>query len=301
MIKHYSNGKLLITSEYGVLDGALALAVPTKYGQSLEIIPSDSATLEWQSLERHNEVWFNASFDTKTFDINSCSDSELAETLKRILTQAKELNPKFIAGSKGYRTTSQLTFPRNWGLGSSSTLLNNIAQWASVNPYTLLKRTFGGSGYDIACAQNNTPILYQLVDKKPTLEEVVFQPSFQNQLYFIYLNQKQDSRAAIANYRKQDFDTLALVTDLTGITKELFHATTLTDFESLLTVHEAILCKVLKIAPIKERFFPDYFGAIKSLGGWGGDFVLATGNKKTPGYFKAKGFNTVVPYSDMVL
>ncbi|UOY08186.1 GYDIA family GHMP kinase [Muricauda sp. SCSIO 64092] len=298
---YYSNGKLLLSAEYAVLDGALALAVPTTYGQSLEIMPSDSATLEWQSLEQHNNVWFNAAFDTKTFDIHSCSDSELAETLKRILTQARELNPKFIAESKGYRAISKLTFPRNWGLGSSSTLLNNIAQWASVDPYTLLERTFGGSGYDIACAQHNTPILYQLVDKKPTVEEVVFQPSFQSQLYFVHLNQKQDSRAAIANYRKQDFDTLTLVTDLTGITRELFHTATLTDFESLLTVHEAILSKVLKIAPIKERLFSDYYGAIKSLGGWGGDFVLATGNEETPSYFKARGFTTVVPYSDMVL
>ncbi|BFP40438.1 GYDIA family GHMP kinase [Flavobacteriaceae bacterium GF1] len=298
---YYSNGKLLLSAEYAVLDGALALAVPTTYGQSLEIIPSDSATLEWQSLEHYNEVWFSATLDTKTFDIHSCSNSELAETLKRILTQARELNPKFITGSKGYRTTSQLSFPRNWGLGSSSTLLNNIAQWASINPYTLLERTFGGSGYDIACAQHNTPILYQLVDKKPTVEEVVFQPSFQSQLYFVYLNQKQDSRAAIANYRKQDFDTLTLVTDLTGITRELFQATTLTDFESLLTEHETILSKVLKIAPIKERLFSDYYGAIKSLGGWGGDFVLATGNEKTPSYFKARGFTIVVPYSDMVL
>ena len=85
------------------------------------------------------------------------------------------------------------------------------------------------------------------------------------------------------------------------MTRELFHATTLTDFESLLTVHEATLSKALKIAPIKERLFSDYSGAIKSLGGWGGDFVLATGNEKTPGYFKARGFTTVVPYSDMVL
>ena len=29
----YSNGKLLITGEYVVLDGAKALALPTKFGQ----------------------------------------------------------------------------------------------------------------------------------------------------------------------------------------------------------------------------------------------------------------------------
>jgi len=33
MASFYSNGKLLITGEYLVLDGAKALALPTKYGQ----------------------------------------------------------------------------------------------------------------------------------------------------------------------------------------------------------------------------------------------------------------------------
>ena len=33
----YSNGKLLITGEYVVLDGAKALALPTKFGQSLVV------------------------------------------------------------------------------------------------------------------------------------------------------------------------------------------------------------------------------------------------------------------------
>ena len=33
----YSHGKLLLTGEYLVLDGALALAVPCKLGQSLTV------------------------------------------------------------------------------------------------------------------------------------------------------------------------------------------------------------------------------------------------------------------------
>jgi len=33
----YSNGKLLLTGEYLVLEGATALAVPTKFGQDLKV------------------------------------------------------------------------------------------------------------------------------------------------------------------------------------------------------------------------------------------------------------------------
>ena len=36
MSSYFSNGKLLLTSEYGVLGGAKALALPCKKGQNLE-------------------------------------------------------------------------------------------------------------------------------------------------------------------------------------------------------------------------------------------------------------------------
>ena len=33
----------------------------------------------------------------------------------------------------GFKVTTKLDFPKNWGLGTSSTLINNIAQWAQVD------------------------------------------------------------------------------------------------------------------------------------------------------------------------
>ena len=117
----------------------------------------------------------------------------------------------------------------------------------------------------------------------------------------MYLNQKQDSREAIKNYRNQNFDKEELINQLSELTQEISTTKNLKAFEALLNTHESALSQVLKIVPIKSRLFPDYFGTIKSLGGWGGDFVLATGNEKTPDYFKAKGFDTVIPYSEMVL
>ena len=65
--------------------------------------------------------------------------------------------------------------------------------------------------------------------------------------------------------------------------------------------HEALLSSILKIEPVKQRLFPDFFGMMKSLGAWGGDFVLATGDDKTISYFKSKGYPTVIPYSKMIL
>jgi hypothetical protein len=52
---------------------------------------------------------------------------------------------------------------------------------------------------------------------------------------------------------------------------------------------------------VQKEMFSDYFGQTKSLGAWGGDFILATGNDDTPIYFKNKGFDTVISYQDMIL
>ncbi|MCK5774746.1 MAG: hypothetical protein KAH25_01140 [Bacteroidales bacterium] len=54
----------------------------------------------------------------------------------------------------------------------------------------------------------------------------------------------------------------------------------------------------------KERYFSDFNGQIKSLGAWGGDFVMATSPndpKDVFNYFRNKGHQTILAYDDMVL
>ena len=46
----YSHGKLLISSEYAVLDGAQALALPTKFGQTLNVESISGAIIHWKSI-----------------------------------------------------------------------------------------------------------------------------------------------------------------------------------------------------------------------------------------------------------
>ena len=81
---------------------------------------------------------------------------------------------------------THLDFDPNWGLGSSSTLISLLAQWANVNPYELLKMTMGGSGYDIACATASQPIIYRLENGSPIVEKADFKPAFADKLYFVY-------------------------------------------------------------------------------------------------------------------
>lgn len=297
----YSNGKLLISGEYVILDGAVGLALPTKYGQSLKVTEYEKPAIKWKSIAKDGSIWFETELDANSLEIKSSSDLATAKTLQGILKQATKLNHTFLYGSKGYLIESFLDFERSWGLGSSSTLINNVAQWAQVDAYQLLWNAFSGSGYDIACAKHDSAILYHLDDKLPNVKEVTFDPSFKDSLYFIHLNKKQNSREGIAQYRNQSFDKVQLIKRVSDITRQLLLASSLSEFENLLSTHENLIAENLKLPTVKSEKFADYSGSIKSLGAWGGDFILATGNSDAPSYFKEKGYHTVVPFSDMIL
>ena len=307
--RFYSNGKLLLTGEYVVLDDAEALALPTQYGQNLSVEKIKEPILLWESYTDKDECWLQVEFDLPKLRIISTSfdavidggNDRLAENLQNILLEAKKLNPKFLNTKIGYLIKSKLTFPRNWGLGSSSTLINNIAKWASADAFQLQFNTFGGSGYDIACAQSNRPIIYKRQDKKPTFKNINFNPVFKNQLYFIHLNKKQNSRKGIASYQQHKENVASVVDKISTLTQLISNCSSLLDFEKLIAEHERIISALIRQEPIQQQLFSDYFGQTKSLGAWGGDFIVATGNDDTPAYFKQKGFQTVIPYSEMIL
>ena len=295
----YSNGKLLLTGEYLVLDGAISLAVPTKYGQDLTVEMINLPYLIWESFDEIGNKWFLSKIELAT--LKPDANNKIASTLINILKVAQNLNPEFLSDGFGFHVKTKLSFPTNWGLGTSSTLINNIAQWANIDAYDLLKNSFGGSGYDIACAQNNSPVIYQLIDERPSIEVVKFDPLFKDQLYFVYLKKKQDSKEGIRKYREFKGDTLAFVHEISQLTKQVLNCTDLTDFENILAEHEKLVSGIVQQRPVQLELFPDYFGQTKSLGAWGGDFILATGNKDTPKYFKNKGFETIIDYEHMIL
>lgn len=301
-----SNGKLLLTGEYVVLDGAKALAIPTKYGQSLKVETNDLNTIVWKSFNELGEIWFEDEFLIKKasnrLSLKAKNYTEISKRLIQILKATYNLNPEFLNSNQGYNITTHQDFNRLWGLGTSSTLINNIANWANVDAYKLLEKTFKGSGYDIACAQNNTPITYLLrYSQKPLVEAVSFSPAFKAQLYFVYLNQKQNSRDGIAAYKKNANVDTEVINKMNTITNAMISCESLSEFEKLIITHEEIISNLIKQKTIKSRLFKDFNGSIKSLGAWGGDFVLVTSKTNPTDYFNDKGFDTVIPYTEMVL
>lgn len=296
MTNFHANGKLLLSGEYFILDGAVGLALPTKFGQSLTVEPSTEKGIFWKSIDCENKLWFEAQF-SESLEIISSSDKDIAKILQQILSHC-HLTTKYSI------LTTQLDFPQNWGLGSSSTLISLLAQWSNTNPYELLAKTFGGSGYDIACATAKSAITFQIPNpKSQIINSVYFQPSFQHNLYFVHLGKKQNSREGIQHYRNFNTDKSDYIEQISELTQKIIHANELDEFCYYLEVHENIVANVLNLRKVKELYFSDFPGTIKSLGAWGGDFVLVASDESPEmirHYFQSKGFPTILTYNEMI-
>ena len=299
-MKFYSNGKILITGEYFVLNGALSLALPTLYGQYLEINDNDSNIINWTSFNKNKEIWFKCELDKDNLKVKYSSSEEISEIIKELISYIREKESNFLK-LNGSIINTELTFDKDWGLGSSSTLINNLSKFSGVDPYELNTKFFNGSGYDIACANSSSSILYRLNDDKKEIEKINFMPPFRDKLHFIYLNKKQNSLDEIKNF-KGKINSKIGITEISDITKRIILCKDQLEFNLLIKEHEDIVSTLISKEKIKDKLFNDFDGEIKSLGAWGGDFILASALDKNPtDYFKSKGFNTVLNYNELAL
>ena len=298
-MRFFSNGKLLITGEYVILDGALSLAVPSLLGQSLEVTNNESKHIKWLSKNSDGRVWFNCTIRIDNLKVEKTSSNDISNKLTDIIKVIREVNPTFLNES-GLDITSELTFDKEWGLGSSSTLISNLSQLARIDPYELNNRIFNGSGYDIACAKSESPLLYRLSKNERDIEKVSFRPIFHEKIYFVYLNNKQNSLTEIRKYKNLN-PSNTLISEVSDITKKLLKSSDLKNFNDLIHSHEKVISKLISKQPIKQELFKDFRGEIKSLGAWGGDFIMASCDEDPSSYFKNKGFNTILKYSDLLI
>jgi len=288
---------LLISGEYAVLDGAKALALPTTLGQTLEVCATSKNNIEWTAHDTNKNQWYHEVFSIQDFTPGNPKDLT-SQRLSQLLTEARAHQPGFLIQSHGVYVKTKLGFDRNWGLGSSSTLVNNIAQWANVDAYLLQEKVFGGSGYDIACAQTQSPIVFQKSEKRPLVKEVNFWPDFHKNLFFVYLNQKQNSRLAISHHYKGS--SSSQIDAINQLTEAFLDAKTMGDFQNTMDRHENCIGKLIGHTPVQQKLFTDYQGVVKSLGAWGGDFVLACGPTNSAEYFMEKGFTTIISFGKII-
>lgn len=302
-MKLFAHGKLLLTAEYLVVKGARALALPTKVGQHLEVKESSGSELNWKSLDHNGKEWFSAKYDLMGFDCMSTTDEEIAEKLRKMLRAVCNDNSDFLSKWKKYRVTTKLDFPREWGLGTSSTLLYLLSTWAEANPYLVYFDLFDGSAYDVACADADGPLLYEFNGESIHFESVDWHPSFIDNLYVIYLGNKQDSQISLRQFLKRKIKN-SDIEESSNLTDAFLNANDLKSFQEVIDCHESKTSQWIGQDCIKNTRFADYWGCVKSLGAWGGDMALITSDRDTEStkkYFADKGIAHFTPLKDMVL
>jgi mevalonate kinase len=302
-MNYFSHGKLLITGEYLILKGARALATPVRFGQSITIQDNtNDSYLTWESFETE-KCWFTAKIDTAFFKIVESSDEVIARRLLKWLLAADQLNPGFLKGQNAKKVIVRSDFNLTWGLGSSSSLLSDIALWAGVNPFHLHRLVSKGSGYDVVCARAEGPVIFTLQKEDYTVEKTDFHPAFADHIYFIYLGHKQDSAKSVDAFLSEAKSFDKQIESISNLTMRMASAGTLGDFETCIKEHEDIISSVLQRKRIKEERFSDLNGEIKSLGAWGGDFAMLTWQDTLQGlkkYLAAKNIDTLFTFNELI-
>lgn len=291
----FARGKLLLSGEYAVLNGALALSLPCKYGQSLKLYPHSKKEIHWKSFDEKQKIWFEAKFDLN-LNVLEYSSLSLAENLQFLLKTAFHLSGKKIDALK---IESYLDFNREWGLGSSSTLLSLISQWQQIDAMEYFFLVANGSGYDVAAATCNYPILYQLKKSKANWQEVEIPFEAFESSFFIHLNKKQKSDLEVEKYKLKNSITKEQITGIDKLSLAVKKLKTDQELQHWIKNHENLMANILGKKRIKEEYFPDFKGEIKSLGAWGGDFILASGSE-LKSYFLSKNFKQIIPFKEMI-
>lgn len=301
--KFYSKGKFLLTGEYVIIDGAFSLAVPLNFGQFLTVEEQEKNEISFETYQNSNLIYSNnfIYYENEYKVNNSISQNASDKFILQIINTLIAEKPSLF--SKGLKFTSDLNFDINWGLGSSSSLISNFSQWSEIEKFELFKKLSNGSGYDVFAAQAETAITYQLINDLPIVQEVELNNDILENCFFVYLGKKQNSENEVKNYRKSAKISSTDIQNIYNLTQRLIDLNSYDELIEIIQNHEKIISSILNRPTIKEELFADFDGEIKSLGAWGGDFVLAfskNGNNYTKNYFHSKNLNTIFTWNQMV-
>ena len=298
-----ANAKLLLSGEYLVLNGAKALAIPLKVGQQMTVNSIEEEILIWES-SVNGEIWFSAEFSLAVLKLIKTSDAEIANELLKILKSASELNPDFFINYKtGLKVIIEADYPLNWGLGSSSSLIYLIADWMKINEFELHKKLSNGSGYDVACAAADSPVFFQIIDNKPQITKTKIGVAIRNHAVFAWLGNKQNSRQEVENYLKTNKPTQEQIEQISAFSEIMSKVHHAGELIYIIELHEKIISEILNNQYMVKNRFPEFNGAIKSLGAWGGDFAMFVSEKpyvelkedlKTMGLEVMFGFDEII-------
>ncbi len=298
----HSHGKLLITGEYLILEGATGLAVPLKWGQSMKITEGQGAELHWLSKDHLGNKWFECKFNLIDFQVEKTTDADKSKFLQELIISAARLNSDFLSKWKRYKVTTELEFDPDWGLGSSSTLISNLANWAELSPFELYFDTQEGSGYDVAASISDGPLLYQKTEEELSFETFDWNPDLMENILVFYQGRKQNSQTEVSLWKDNKRWKSSDVKNMTDLSESLADCNQVGEAVRILREHQGLMEKILDRKAFDDRY-SDFEGVIKPLGAWGGDFALAIHEdaEYTRAYLEKQGLETIFRLSDIVV
>ena len=303
MNPYYAHGKLLISSEYMVLHGSRALAVPLTLGQALKRHRAHQpGKFSWKAFYRE-QLWFSAILDPVHLKVIETTDRDAAGNLCALLRACIDLMPAFQEDLFKWDVETHLEFSPSCGFGSSSTLTALLSEWAEVNPLELHFMTSGGSGYDVACAIASGPILYWLRDDGPHYRHIRFHPPFSDQLYFAWLGSKQSTASHLRQVSPGFDPDYTAIHRFSTLTDQMVEASELNQFRALMEEHEEVLSELVGLERVASTRLPELPGSVKSLGAWGGDFVMIASpmpREELFAYLRGEGIDVIFPYQELV-
>lgn len=284
--QYIASGKLCLFGEYVVIRGSLALAMPLKFNQSLTVSTISASETQWEASEK-GLPWLKLRFN-RSFDLLSATNKAIAEQIRTLLLFINNRKP--LLEIRNRKFNFNLNFQRNMGLGTSSTLISLLSQWSQIDPYELMYQSFRGSGYDIPAGTQSHPYLYSI--SKRLIKSVKIPNAIIQHLLFVYLGQKASTQDAINGFENKVTD-IFLLEDMNNLVRSAATCKDISTWSLLMQESECLLSHLLDRQTVKNLLFPDYPFAIKSLGAWGGDFIMATFEgeaEEVKTYFKNKGF-----------
>lgn len=285
MSEFFAPGKLLLSAEYAVLQGAQAIAVPTFKGQKLQVSEIEEELIRYSAFDYQGKPWLD-------FILGKGEKPEELLVERIIGALAPDVS------SKGIHLQSRLEFPREWGLGSSSTFISLMAKWLQKDVWPLFFEHLSGSGYDVAVAESNNCICYELVSSQKPQWHTVSIPSFFKETGLVYLGRKQNSAKEVRRFLQKDTSP-ALVKEISALSEKLLVLKNQSELEDWMQEHESLTSSMIGIEPIPSQILPDLKGTAKSLGAWGGDFLWFS-RMEDKMAFKEAGYKQVFEFSDLV-
>lgn len=292
-----ANGKFLITGEYVVLRGTEALAVPLRFGQSVLLIPNDGDTIYWEGFAPAGK-WFETALQAENLQVLMGADAQKSERLVNILSEIRKQAPDFL--KNGWWVRTDLDFDPAFGMGSSSTLLSLLCNAAGVDAFPVLKSTFGGSGYDLACAFATNPIIYTLSGNEPSTKDVELPSNITDHILFVYSGNKMVSSGEVKKFSSLNIPD-AVIESFSELTRDAASAVDSKVFAEIMQTHEHKMGEILE-QPVLQLKFPGFNGVVKSMGAWGGDFFMAVAEdvQEAKEYFSTKGFAPTYTYDEII-